>query len=225
MGRYGSIHRIVDFIERVIPQRQNDFVHRIIKLLKTLDAAQEKNQRITLTAHAGTGVWLYYDGKAAFLILPAHKFIRVEVLKNGSTITQKITKTFKKAASAHGSSVMLGAKFPDYSQWRLTSPGIDILEKLINGLPSLIKGKGVVDRTHPRNFPGHIRQLALSEFKKAGSICPGAQGKTKRHKVDTDFQPIEFDHVLPHVHGGSNSALNVQVLCMECNRIKRASAR
>jgi 5-methylcytosine-specific restriction endonuclease McrA len=31
---------------------------------------------------------------------------------------------------------------------------------------------------------------------------------------------IEFDHIIPHTHGGANSVKNVQLLCRKCNLVK-----
>jgi hypothetical protein len=68
MPRYGAIHRIVDFVARTVPRRGSGeysklFVHRVIDYLKFFDSIQERNQYVTLTAHASDGVWLSFKGR------------------------------------------------------------------------------------------------------------------------------------------------------------------
>ena len=31
---------------------------------------------------------------------------------------------------------------------------------------------------------------------------------------------LQYDHVIPYSHGGSNTAANIQLLCGDCNRAK-----
>ena len=49
-----------------------------------------------------------------------------------------------------------------------------------------------------------------------GRRCPGF-GKQKPHKVGKNDR-VEYDHLIPYSRGGSSSVMNIQVLCMECNR-------
>ena len=80
MPRYGIIHRIVDFVSRTIPHRKSGlycslFVHRVIEYLKVLDSVQENNPSVTITAHAGDGVWLFFRGRRVYLSLPTLNYI------------------------------------------------------------------------------------------------------------------------------------------------------
>ena len=77
--------------------------------------------------------------------------------------------------------------------------------------------------SHPRYFPGEVRQIALDAFERDGRVCRGVSGKTQPHRIEVGAL-IEFDHVLPHSKGGPSSLANVQILCAECNRIKSDSA-
>ncbi len=36
-------------------------------------------------------------------------------------------------------------------------------------------------------------------------------------------EKLEFDHIVPHAKGGSNTARNIQLLCENCNRLKGAN--
>jgi hypothetical protein len=107
--------------------------------------------------------------------------------------------------------------------WHAEGAAIPILEKFAKTLSKSSAGTMIESDGHPRTFPGEVRTAALQAFQKGGSFCPGVKGK-RRHKVDLNKERIEFDHVLPYAKGGSSSALNVQVLCVTCNRAKHATA-
>ena len=77
---------------------------------------------------------------------------------------------------------------------------------------------------HSRHIPGSVRQMVLADFLSSGQICGGVSGVQKPHKTSTEDR-IEFDHILPFSLGGSNTIRNVQILCSNCNSIKRATAR
>ena len=77
--------------------------------------------------------------------------------------------------------------------------------------------------SHPRHISGEVRQAVLTEFLNSGRWCPGVAGLSKRHKVSSSMR-IEFDHILPYSLGGSNALQNIQILCSECNSLKRATA-
>jgi hypothetical protein len=227
LARYGSIHRLSDFIHRAVPKGGANgslFVHDVIALLKSLDAAQERNPAVTLVPHAGTGIWLLHNGQQIVLICPAKNFLRIEILKNGAKAARGLSKALQNAEKNSPSVARSKRTFRYYTQWRLEKGGTHSLQKFVDRLSREKRGISIAQKGHPRNFPGDVRQTALIEFKKSGSFCPGVAGKTKRHKVNIAYEPIEFDHVLPHAEGGASSALNVQVLCMECNRTKRVSA-
>ena len=227
MHKYGSIYRTCDFIERLISRRPNEANLRhafdVMCLIKKLEEHQQNNQNITLNIHARDGIWVSYKGSYLCLIIPAQKGLRLFL---GTPFTSEA----KKLAKIAGTNEPTGYFSPrhvnkkqHYKQWQLKYGGYKILENYVGSLSSKISRSDAIRGRHPRNFPGDVRRIALEIFEDEGRWCPGVKGKTKRHKL-TKVDQIEFDHVLPYAKGGPSSALNIQVLCVTCNRKKRNSA-
>lgn len=156
-----------------------------------------------------------------FLFSSCSKISRLEIdIKYLSAQKRELLQTIRNAQNNRKLFCKAGRY---YKQWRSQAPELDIVERFIKKLPSDTPKLALDATTHPRNFPGEIRELALEHFIRNGRICRGvpALGR-KAHKVTKER--IEFDHILPDAKGGSRSELNIQVLCEECNRLKRAHA-
>ena len=183
------------------------------RLLKELDSLQEKNPLVTLS-FATDSLRVYFRGQLQFHI-QARKCRTIIWIPYAYSrpLSQEIQKRPE--------------LFPDEIttiSWVLSEQGIDwLLDYLRSHWKSFNNGESKEAITHSRHIPGDVRQAILSEFLAAGRWCPGVAGMTKRHKV-SEAQRIEFDHILPHSVGGSNGYWNVQVLCSNCNQLKRATA-
>jgi hypothetical protein len=228
MAKYGNLHRIVDFVSRTIPNKgmgqfKDLFVHPVMNLLKSLDAAQEENQLITLSIGTGGGIWLRYNGERLFLLWPAKGgFVRL-ILPDGERPKIKpLIRALRTAeAKRHVTVTVEKTSRHRWRVWRVTSDAFPVIERFIKDLPKPSSAK-IGDPSHPRFFPGNVRQAALEDFERNGSICAGVDGQRKAHKLKSER--IEFDHIAPHSRRGASSLSNIQVLCQECNNLKRATA-
>lgn len=231
MPRYGQLHRTTDFIERVIPRRGSGtfdslFVHNVIAALKRMDAVQEANYWLSLTFYAAGGIWAFYKGQMAFILIPGKNHLRLVIGRKWETpgskyLLKEIALSRKTVPGNFKDTLDSYANFP---QWRLKGDDLSAFCGLIDKLPVDSVATRASHDDHPRNFPSEVRQAAFEEFRKSGFLCPGTPGR-KRHKVNVKGgDRIEYDHILPHASGGSRSVWNVQVLCSECNSLKRAKA-
>ncbi len=101
---------------------------------------------------------------------------------------------------------------------------MEVVAKFLQSLTLPDASKGPIAKNeHPRYIPGAIREIILEEFEDGGRVCLGVDKLSKPHKVGEGV-PVEFDHILPFSKGGSNTYKNVQILCLECNRLKSAKA-
>ena len=227
MPRYGSIHRISDFVDRLVPKRgsgeySNLFIHSAIKFLKFLDSIQEKNPSVTIITHAGDAIWVIFQGRRLCFILPTQKFFRVGVPSVDGGGAAELAKFITRQSNATHNIEEMGNPRDEWRQWRIGANQVEVLVNFISQLP-LGKANSLASVSHPRHFPGPVRQLALEQFNREGRKCPGVPNLgRKKHRL-SEGDTIEFDHLLPHSHGGSSSEINIQVLCVDCNRAKAAT--
>lgn len=216
---FGNFHYCAHFFDKIVSKSTrspSDVIEafRIAShLLKELDSLQEKNPLVTLS-FATDSLRIYFRGQLQFHIqarkcrtiiwipYPYSRTLAQEIQKRPQFFSDEMT-TISWVISERGVNWLL-----DYlrSNWCSSADG---------------ESKGPI--THSRHLPGDVRQAVLSEFLASGRWCPGVVGMTKRHKV-SEAMRVEFDHILPHSVGGSNSYWNVQVLCSDCNQLKRATA-
>ncbi len=222
--KFGAIYYSAYFVERVLVKisattsaQAIEAVGVALRVLKGLDEAQEKNPFLTLSF--GTdALRVYFKGQLQFFVL-ARKHRVVIFIPGVSQIAES-----KHLADAIKNAVDLFAIEQDYISWILRNDEVDWLQSYIASNWSYEEASiPAAEVKHPRHIPGEVRQVVLTEFLSSGGWCPGVSGITKRHKLESSTA-IEFDHILPHTYGGSNGFLNIQVLCAECNRKKRATA-
>lgn len=216
---FGSIHYCTAFLDRVLskPARSsNDGVaafHIASHLLKELDALQEQNPLVTLS-FATDSLRVYFRGQLQFHIQP--RKCRTIIWIPGA-YSRELCREIQKRPQ-------LFAVEGEHISWVFSVGGVKWLMEYLrsNWQPSgAVAQKARV--AHSRHIPGEVRQAVLTEFLASGRWCPGVAGIAKRHKVNEAMR-IEFDHILPYSVAGSNGFWNVQVLCSDCNQLKRATA-
>jgi hypothetical protein len=216
---FGSIHYCAFFFDRVLSKSARSSSDGVAAfyiashLLKELDALQEKNPLVTLS-FATDSLRVYFRGQLQFHI-QARKCRTIIWIPYA--YSRALAKEIQKKPRL----------FPDEMatiSWVLTERGVDwLLNYLRSHWKSSNNDRSPEPTTHSRHIPGDVRQAVLSEFLASGRWCPGVAGMKKRHKI-SEAMRIEFDHILPHSVGGSNGYWNVQVLCSDCNQLKRATA-
>lgn len=216
---FGSLHYCAYFFDRIVSKSARSpsdaiAAFRIAShLLKELDLLQENNPLVTLS-FATDSLRVYFRGQLQFHI-QARKCRTIVWIPHAysHTLRQEIQERPQ--------------LFPNEMAtiaWVLSEQGVNwLLDYLRSNWQPSIDGQAKEPIKHSRHIPGEIRQAVLSEFLASGRWCPGVAGITKRHKV-SEAMRIEFDHILPHSVGGSNGYWNVQVLCADCNQLKRATA-
>jgi hypothetical protein len=221
--RYGELHKVTDFIRRSTSTKHLTFMLKVMQFLQDLDAIQRSNPSVTLVIHTGDGIWVYYQGQKLLFLKPTQQFLNLHIFEplNSTEAKRKLVQ-FIRDRKKERKLFSESQKGTTWISWRAESSEFDALEKFLKALP-VAKNSRTKAVRHPRSIPGVIRQAVLEEFLANGSICPGVDRKTKRHKLTPDHR-IEFDHIAPFAKRGASTLENVQVLCHECNRIKRTTA-
>lgn len=216
---FGSIHYCVHFLGRVLSKSTRSSSDGVAAfkiashLLKELDALQEKNPLVTLS-FATDSLRVYFRGQLQFNI--QSRKCRTVIWIPGA-YSRDLCREIQRRPQ-------LFAVEGEHISWVFNSGGVKwLMEYLHSNWQPSGAGASKVPVAHSRHVPGEVRQSVLTEFLASGRWCPGVAGITKRHKVSKAMR-IEFDHILPHSVGGSNGYWNVQVLCSECNQLKRATA-
>jgi len=216
---FGSVHYCAYFFDRVLSKSARSpsdaiAAFRIASLLlKELDSLQEKNPLVTLS-FATDSIRVYFRGQLQF---------HIQARKCRTIIWIPYAYSRSLAQEIQKRPLLFPNEMATIS-WVLSEQGVNwLLDYLRSNWYSSTNGESQKPITHSRHIPGDVRQAILSEFLSSGRWCPGVAGVTKRHKV-SEAMRIEFDHILPHSVGGSNGYWNVQVLCSDCNQLKRATA-
>ncbi len=218
MTVYGKIHQVSDFVARSFSKDKAPFAHEIIDFLKAMSAVQESNALVTMAVQTGDGLRIVYEGLFLSLIIPQQKHARVIV--RPTTKDGRKLRAFLDTLVRDGSAQY--AENDDYDFWRVLPGNLNLLSDYFASLKGMVRTGEDVLGSHPRTFPGAVREAALTDFENSGSWCPGVN--RPRHKVDRASERIAFDHILPFARGGASSESNVQVLCEACNLQKRATA-
>jgi hypothetical protein len=217
--RFGNFHYCANFFDRILSKSVNSpsdavAAFRIAShLLIELDALQEQNTLVTLS-FATDSLRVYFRGQLQFHIQP----------RKCRTIIWIPCGCNREIPAEIQNRPELFEVEGEHISWVFSEFGVQWLIDYLrsNWQPSSINPSEAL-ATHSRHIPGEIRQAVLTDFLASGKWCPGVSGITKRHKV-SEAMRIEFDHILPHSVGGSNGYWNIQVLCADCNQLKRATA-
>jgi hypothetical protein len=88
------------------------------------------------------------------------------------------------------------------------TPEAEELEAILAGVVS--KHKFLLRENYSSSSTRHIPDdLKRAVWDRNGGPCCGA----------TDY--LKFDHIIPHIRGGANAVNNIQILCRNCNLLKR----
>jgi hypothetical protein len=222
--QYGTFYALSDFVDRLIPSSASTnklFLKEVILGLKRVAVAQNNNPWLTINATVTAGIWIYYRSTRCWLLNPSQRYLRVETAYR---LPSDVIDIEPCLASGVKRGDIIKTNKEEFKQWRVSTVGLNLIWEFIEKLerPSDVDLVQANTPFHPRYFPAEIRVMALEMFERDGRKCPGVKG-TKPHKLPKDAR-IEFDHILPHSRGGPSSYQNIQVLCVNCNRLKGASA-
>ena len=224
---YGATYQLSDFFGRIISKSgtsklANLFFCDVLDFLKKLDEIQQKNHYLTLFAQVGGGITVTWRGEQIVAFLPAKDFLRAIVRDDSRITVRELIIDLDEAAQADQLMIYIEPKVEHNSRgWRIRSNNFPTILHFFNKLeePAEIES----ELNHPRFFPGDIREAALTAFEREGRRCRGVSALGRPpHEITTER--IEFDHVIPYSRGGPSTAYNLQILCQECNRLKRATA-
>ncbi len=97
--RRGPAFKWADFVERSLPRKGNGpyrelFAHSLLTFLKTLDAVQDANSRVTMALQAGGSLNVNVDGLTLFALKPAAAHLRLILLSTPSPQRTALLKAF-----------------------------------------------------------------------------------------------------------------------------------
>ncbi len=221
---YGTFFATLDFVDRIVPRKgptDSPFLIEVLSGLKRIAVVQSENPWVTIEATVSGGVWIYFQNCRRWLLNPTHHYLRVETAIGRPTGEHDLKCNLKQGVESKS---VVDMENPNFDQWRVRVGGLRLVWEFIEALPKPTDDThSEVDNSHPRYFPGLVREAALAKFESTGKWCAGVAPQRKRHRLRAN-EPREFDHILPHSRGGASTHLNIQILCVECNRVKGASA-
>lgn len=223
----GPAYKWADFVERSTARKgegpyRDLFAHSLFTFLKTLDGIQDSNSRVTLALQAGGSLNVVLDGLTFMAFKPATAHLRMILLSTPRPERSSLLKATKSAKGLFKAGIP--STTPGVLQWRCADGELSVLLQFLKELPGNPSGVSApMKGAHARYIPGAIRQAVLEDFIEGGRICLGVDKLRKPHPVAAGDK-IEFDHIAPFAEGGSNGLSNIQILCVECNRIKSKKA-
>ena len=214
-AKFSVPQQVSNIIARTIPKKgsfelEGSTAEAVLKGFARLDAAARENAALVFSVNV-ENIDVAYDGTHFLSVHTAQKGVTV-----WCTSENKATRLFRRLSERGDAEEAWG---DDDLAWRLRPNQIEQVWKLIEGLP--VHDPPTMDTADTsRRFSAADRNMAYQSFESSGRMCPGVRGAgISAHKVKPT-ERIEFDHILPHAKGGSNSVRNVQVMCERCNRVK-----
>jgi HNH endonuclease len=225
MTKYAKFYQSTDFLQATIsshkqPTAENlAYIHAAFEFIKSLAQTAHDSKDLTLLFSANDGLRVYLGGSMQAFIKPTQKYLLFHFFDDTLALPSRIM------ADPNLSANLRKSPNGDYTMLEASADKLIALSNLITELaPDKTIDFETDSLTHPRYFPGDVREEALRAFESADRLCGGVNGKTKPHRLKLK-EPIEFDHILPHSRGGASSLGNLQILCVACNRTKSGSAR
>lgn len=225
MKKFAKLYQSTDFFQSLlskqkIPTADNvAFIHSCFEFVKNLAQISHDSKDLTLLFSANDGLRIYLGGVMQVFVKPTQKYLLFHFFDRSLPLYAKVKSDINLAL------VLRDSPQGDYTMLEAVGGTLPFLLTFIAELAPAIDFDSVVDSiTHPRYFPGDVREDALRAFEANDRLCGGVSGKTKPHKVKLS-ESLEFDHILPHSRGGASSLGNLQILCTTCNRTKSGSAR
>lgn len=225
MTKYSKIFQSTDFLQSVISSQKQPtaenlvFIHAVFKFIKNLAQTAHDSKDLTLLFSANDGLRICLGGSIQTFIKPTQKYLLFHFFDVTLALPARIM------ADLNLSSNLRKSPNCDYTMLEATADKLIALTNLITELaPDKTIDFEADSLTHPRYFPGDVREEVYWAFVAADRLCGGVNGKTKPHRLKLN-DPIEYDHILPHSRGGASTLGNLQILCVACNRTKSGSAR
>lgn len=216
IAQYSDVQRAMNFVEKASADPKKFPFLASIELVKSFEEVTANNPDIDIRFRMGDGLLIFYKGISRALVLQAKSHIRVITWDRGDSFTRELVAVLDNMAECATPNHHV-----NYMQWNLSVGGAKIFARfwLDARKPEISERENGEKRLHPRYFSSEIKRLAYSAFERDGYKCAGFGREP--HKIDVSAgERIEYDHILPASKGGSNSELNVQVLCEMCNRRK-----
>lgn len=220
---FGLLHYSALFFEKIMSARSDEpesslsAMRVAVSLLKGLDELQATNPLVTYS-FATDALRVYYRGRMEFHIVAKKHRVVIQAWSG------QLDDDCQLVANIMNRPDLFKQEMKPNIQWIFSKEAASWFVDYLTETWKLSEGADApAEFSHSRHIPGDIRQVILSEFLSSGQWCPGVSGLTKRHKIGSEAR-IEFDHILPYSLGGSNNFHNVQILCSNCNSLKRATA-
>jgi hypothetical protein len=216
-ARYNDVLRVMNFVGKA-SLKPDDFTFAdSVRTVEALEEISSRNYDFEIRYRMKDGILVLYQGVSIALLVQAKQHIRLLIWRRADTLTEDLRSVLN---GSHEAAEPIHHK--NYWQWRLTPKGAGIFLKFCQELtiPKGLKKTSGASGQHPRYFSSEVRRMAFANFERDRLVCPGFAREP--HKVDlAGGERIAYDHILPVAKGGSNSEINVQVMCHTCNCRKR----